>query len=115
IDLVNPMMVMEFNCGELVGTMEAIETEVRDGKKHENREMINWNTNVGNNYQNQRFERIISSRQSVYDTATASYKLEHEFREISRVSKVGMRDLEIRNYRFNTRKNGSVYFDHVEK
>ena len=65
-DIVNPVMVLEFSCSELVGTIERKDTFLTPTGKESEKSIVHWNTTaLGGNLINQRFEML--QHQQSYD------------------------------------------------
>jgi hypothetical protein len=113
LDTINPMMVMEFSCSDLVGKMETREIETRADRKEERRVLLNWNTSA-THMNLQRFEKMTHFR--VFNSVNG--QLLEDFREISRVAKNNAVDkLDIRNFRFTSSFDGATnkYYEKLER
>lgn len=107
---VAPMMVMEFSCSELVGSLEIQSTEIESSVKKVYQQIVNWNTETTSNLSLQRFEQMTRSKRFL--NVSGAWVLENENRSMSRVRKFdALTNYEIWHYHFNSNKNASNLFD----
>lgn len=110
-DLVNPVMVLEFSCSELLGTLESYMVHPHpNGTEHE-RTITSWNTNTsGTGLENQRFEVL---KHNVTKDSVGT--VVRDIRSVSRTDKLpGGNDYANWHYLFKSTFDGTDYDEIIE-
>ena len=110
-DLVNPIMVLEFSCSELLGTIETHIVHPHPSGIASERTIVNWNTNIsGVGLENQRFE--VLKHKVMKDSSGTVIE---DIRSVARVDKLpGGNDYANWHYLFKSTYDGTNYAEIIE-